>query len=397
MKIKALSVSEVNNYLKKVIDNDFILSNLSIKGEISNLKYHTSGHIYFSLKDEGSKINCVMFKGSAYNLDFTLEEGMSIIIKGRLSVYTQTGAVQIYCNEIEKAGLGKLYIEFEKLKSKLKDKGYFNEEFKKDIPKFPKKIGVITSETGAALRDIINVTRTRNSYVDIVIYPAKVQGEGAFKEIINGIQYFNKDKTVDTIILGRGGGSIEELWNFNEEELAVQIFKSKIPIISAVGHEVDFAITDFVADFRAATPSQGAEIAVPKEEDILGLIGSLDNMLIKSIKVKIESEKLKVKSLDKMLILNSPLNRIANSYLEVDKLKETLDRFIKNKINIEKEKLNGLNNLLISNNPTKLLEKGYAIIEDEYGIIGSVSKLNKKKEIKIILKDGNILGEFNPK
>lgn len=397
MKIKALSVSEVNNYLKKVVDNDFILSNLSIKGEISNLKYHSSGHIYFSLKDEGGKINCVMFKGSAYNLDFTLEEGMSIIIKGRLSVYAQTGAVQIYCNEIEKAGIGKLYIEFEKLKSKLKDMGYFNDELKKEIPRFPKKIGIITSETGAAVRDIINVTRTRNSYIDIVIYPAKVQGEGAFKEIISGIQYFNKDKTVDTIILGRGGGSIEELWNFNEEELAVQIFKSKIPIISAVGHEVDFTITDFVADFRAATPSQGAEIAVPKEEDILSLISSLDNRLIKDIKLKIEGEKVKVQSLDKFLKLNSPINKIANSYLEVDKLKETLDIFIKNKVNIEKERLNGLNNLLISNNPTKLLEKGYAIIEDEYGIIGSVSKLNEKKEIKIILKDGNILGEFNPK
>lgn len=397
MKIKVLSVAEVNNYLKRTVDNDFILNNLAVKGEISNLKYHSSGHIYFSLKDEGGKINCVMFKTSAYNLNFNLEEGMSVIASGRLSVYVQTGAVQLYCNELEKEGLGKLYAQFEKLKVKLSEQGYFNQEFKKDIPQFTERIGVITSETGAAVRDIFNVTRRRNSLVDIVLYPAKVQGIDAFKDVISGIRYFNKSKSVDVIILGRGGGSIEELWNFNEEALALEIFKSKIPIISAVGHESDFTISDFVADFRAATPSQGAEIAVPEEEDIFRKIDDIKIAINNRIKDRIDSERFKIESLEKILKLNSPMNKIVNSYLEVDKIKNTLNVIIKNKIQMEKEKLNGLNNLLISNNPVKLLSKGYAIIEDKDGIVASTKKLKEKKEILITLRDGTAFGEFNPK
>ena len=397
MKIKVLSVAEVNNYLKRTVDNDFILNNLAVKGEISNLKYHSSGHIYFSLKDEGGKINCVMFKTSAYNLDFNLEEGMSVIASGRLSVYVQTGAVQLYCNELEKEGLGKLYAQFEKLKIKLSEQGYFNQEFKKEIPQFTERIGVITSETGAAVRDIFNVTRRRNSLVDIVLYPAKVQGIDAFKDVISGIRYFNKSKSVDVIILGRGGGSIEELWNFNEEALALEIFKSKIPIISAVGHESDFTISDFVADFRAATPSQGAEIAVPEEEDIFRKIDDIKIAINNRIKGRIDSERVKIESLEKILELNSPINKIVNSYLEVDKFKNTLNSIMKNKIEVEKERLNGLNNLLISNNPVKLLSKGYAIIEDKDGIVASTKKLKEKKEISIILRDGTAFGEFNPK
>ena len=272
MKIKTLSVSEVNNYFKRIVDNDFILNNLSVKGEISNLKYHSSGHIYFSLKDKSGKINCVMFKNRAETLNFILEEGMSVITRARASVYTPSGSFQLYCDEIEEEGLGQLYINFERLKEKLDKEGYFSEENKKPIPTMPGRIGIVTSATGAAVRDIINVTRRRNRLVDIVIYPAQVQGIGAYKDVIKGIKYFNKNKSVDVIIIGRGGGSIEDLWNFNEEELAMEIFKSKIPIISAVGHEVDFTISDFVADVRAATPSQGAEIAVSLEKDIYNYI-----------------------------------------------------------------------------------------------------------------------------
>ena len=268
MKIKTLTVSEVNNYLKRIIDNDFILNNLSVKGEISNLKYHSSGHIYFSLKDEGGKINCVMFRSKAIMLKITLEEGMGVVIGGRASIYPQNGSIQLYCDTIEQEGRGELYIKFERLKEKLSKEGYFDDELKKEIPKLPSRVGIVTSPTGAAIRDIINVSRRRNSLVDLVLYPAKVQGIGAYMEVIDGIKYFNKTKSVDVIIIGRGGGSIEELWNFNEEELAKAIFKSKIPIISAVGHEVDFTISDFVSDVRAATPSQGAEIAVPLQSDI---------------------------------------------------------------------------------------------------------------------------------
>src|SRR5471030_150510 len=263
MNIKTLTVSEVTNYIKRMLDNDFILSNLSVKGEISNLKYHGSGHIYFTLKDSNGKVNCVMFKGSAVSLDFVLEEGMEVIIKGRVSIYPATGSFQLYCDEIKKEGIGDLFIKFEKLKEKLSKAGYFDEACKKPLPKYPKKIGIVTSPTGAAILDIINVSTRRSKLVDLILYPASVQGINAYKEIITGINYFNKKKSVDIIIVGRGGGSIEELWNFNEEELAKAIFNSKIPIISAVGHEIDFTISDFVADVRAATPSQGAEIAVP--------------------------------------------------------------------------------------------------------------------------------------
>ena len=394
MKIKTLSVSELNNYIKKILDNDFILNNLSVKGEISNLKYHTSGHIYFSLKDNASKLNCVMFKSRAEGLNFMLEEGMSVIISGRASVYTANGSFQLYCDTIEKEGLGSLYVKFEALKKKLSDEGYFDEEYKKPIPSMPKRIGIVTSETGAAVRDIINVSRRRNSLVDLVVYPAKVQGQDAYKAVIDGIEYFNKTKSVDIMIIGRGGGSIEELWNFNEEELAMAIFKSKIPIISAVGHEVDFTISDFVADVRAATPSQGAEIAVPLESDIYNDLESAKKLMESCIESRIQSEKLKVDSLSRMLKLHSPMSKIVNSYRIIDNLKEALDKNILHKIEIEKQKLQGLNKLLIANNPTNLLSKGYAIIEDDNGIIKTIENLNGEKDINITLKDGKVKGKF---
>ena len=396
MKIKTLTVSEVNNYLKRIIDNDFILNNLSVKGEISNLKYHSSGHIYFSLKDEGGKINCVMFRSKAIMLKLTLEEGMGVVIGGRASIYPQNGSVQLYCDTIEQEGRGELYIKFERLKEKLSKEGYFDEELKKEIPKLPSRVGIVTSPTGAAIRDIINVSRRRNSLVDLVLYPAKVQGIGAYMEVIQGIKYFNRTKSVDVIIIGRGGGSIEELWNFNEEELAKAIFKSKIPIISAVGHEVDFTISDFVSDARAATPSQGAEIAVPLQSDIEDTIEYMNNRMGSIIANKLQLEKNKVDSLSRILKLNSPMSRIVNNYMIIEKLKERLNSNIVNKINIEKEKLSGLNNLLMAQNPCNLLNKGYAIIEDESGVINTVKRMSEEKEINVFLADGLVKGRFSP-
>ena len=394
MKIKTLSVSEVSNYLKKIIDNDFILMNLSVKGEISNLKYHSSGHIYFSLKDEGSKINAVMFRDDKSSLNFKLEEGMSIIVKGRVSIYPASGSLQLYVKSVEQEGEGNLFIKFERLKERLKDEGYFNEEHKKPIPIFPKRIGIITSETGAAVRDIINVSRRRNSLVDLILYPAQVQGKDAYKTLIDGIRYFDENKSVDVIILGRGGGSIEELWNFNEEDLAKEIFKCKIPIISAVGHETDFTISDFVSDLRAATPSQAAEIAVPLEEDLYLNIKGAEEFLNKEIKGLLLKEREKVKSLEKMINLQSPKEKIVNSYIEIDNLKKRLNSKILSKIYIEKEKLTGINNLLMANNPISLLNKGYAIIEDEKEIIKSIEQLKNDKDIEITLKDGKVNGHF---
>ena len=394
MKIKTLSVSEVSNYLKKIIDNDFILMNLSVKGEISNLKYHSSGHIYFSLKDEGSKINAIIFKDDALKLNFRLEEGMSIRVKGRVSIYPPSGNLQLYIKEVEEEGEGDLFVRFEKLKEKLKKEGYFNEENKKPIPLFPKRIGIITSKTGAAIRDIINVSRRRNSLVDLVLYPTQVQGENAYKTIIDGIRYFDEKKDVDVIILGRGGGSIEELWNFNEEDLAKEIFKCKIPIISAVGHETDFTISDFVSDLRAATPSQGAEIAVPLEEDLYLNIKGAEEFLNREITSLLLKEKEKVKSLEKILKLQSPKEKIVNSYIEVDNLKNRLESILLSKIHIEKEKLKGINNLLMASNPISLLNKGYAIIEEDREIIKSIEQLKNDKDIKITLKDGKVSGHF---
>ena len=394
MKIKTLSVSEVSNYLKKIIDNDFILMNLSVKGEISNLKYHSSGHIYFSLKDEGSKINAIMFRDDKSSLNFKLEEGMSVIVKGRVSIYPSSGTLQLYVKSVEQEGEGNLFIKFERLKERLKDEGYFNEEHKKPIPIFPKRIGIITSETGAAVRDIINVSRRRNSLVDLILYPAQVQGKDAYKTLIDGIRYFDESKSVDVIILGRGGGSIEELWNFNEEELAKEIFKCKIPIISAVGHETDFTISDFVSDLRAATPSQAAEIAVPLEEDLYLNIKGAEEFLNKEIKGLLSKEREKVKSLEKMINLQSPKEKIVNSYIEIDNLKKRLNSKILSKIYIEKEKLTGMNNLLMANNPISLLNKGYAIIEDEKEIIKSIEQLKNDKDIEITLKDGKVNGHF---
>lgn len=396
MKIKVLSVSDVNNYLKKIIDNDFILGNLSVKGEISNLTYHSSGHIYFSLKDATGKISCVMFKSKAQLLDFRMKEGMSVIASGRLSIYPATGNIQLYCESIEEEGIGKLHIEFEKLKEKLFKKGYFNEEFKKKIPLFPSRVGVVTSETGAVFHDIINVSKRRSNLVDIVLYPSKVQGEGAFKDIIKGIEYFNKTKSVDVIIIGRGGGSLEEIWNFNEEELAEVIFKSKIPIVSAVGHEVDFTIADFVSDIRAATPSQAAEIVIPLESSLRGELQYSVETLEKYIMNIIDKERATLESIEKLLKLNSPITKIVNSYLEIDNLKEMLSFNFKKRLELEKERLSGFNNLLIAHNPTNLLLKGYAIIEDDNGIINTIERLNIEKNVKINLKDGNVKGKFIP-
>ena len=400
MRMKTLTVSEVNNYIKKILDNDYILNNLVVRGEISNLKYHSSGHIYFSLKDSSSKINCVMFKSNCSNLDFRIEDGMQVIANARCSIYQGTGSLQLYIDKLEKEGLGELHIRFENLKKKLQEEGYFDIEHKKSIPVMPKRIGVVTSETGAVIRDIINVTKRRSSLVDIVLYPALVQGSGAYKTIIKGIKYFNNKKNVDTIIIGRGGGSLEELWNFNEEELAKEIFKSKIPIISAVGHEVDFTISDFVSDYRASTPSQAAEIAVPLESDIKKSIKDYENNINKILLDTLNYEKERLNNYKKLMTSMSPEVTLSNCYIEIDRIGDKLNNIVLNKLDREKMKITSLNELLKAHNPINVLNKGFTIVQDENeNIITSKKALGDIDEINIIFNDGKvkskIIKDFN--
>ena len=391
MKLKTLSVGEVNNYVKKLVENDFILKNLNVKGEISNLKFHSSGHIYFSLKDENSKVNCIMFKNNAVNLDFRLEEGMKVEIKARLGVYHKEGTYQLYCENIKKAGVGELFEEFHKLKKELSEEGIFDEKYKRALPKFPKRIGIITARTGAAVRDIINVIQRRNKSLDIILYPAKVQGENAADSIIEGIRYFNNEKSVDVIILGRGGGSIEELWAFNNRELAYEIFNSRIPTVSAVGHEVDFTISDFVSDMRAPTPSAAGELVSPSLQEMINDLLNKKEFLHRAIDRKFLNAKKDVDLLYKGLKGNNPKHIIEKRIKEVNSLEEKLNFLGKRKIDKAKDELIALNSILQTLNPLNTLGRGYSVIMDkEDKVINKVSELKKNDMVKVIMKDGSV-------
>ncbi|MGU8851192.1 exodeoxyribonuclease VII large subunit [Clostridium perfringens] len=391
MKLKTLSVGEVNNYVKKLVENDFILKNLNVKGEISNLKFHSSGHIYFSLKDENSKVNCIMFKNNAVNLDFRLEEGMKVEIKARLGVYHKEGTYQLYCENIKKAGIGELFEEFHKLKKELSEEGIFDEKYKRALPKFPKRIGIITARTGAAVRDIINVIQRRNKSLDIILYPAKVQGENAADSIIEGIRYFNNEKSVDVIILGRGGGSIEELWAFNNRELAYEIFNSRIPTVSAVGHEVDFTISDFVSDMRAPTPSAAGELVSPSLQEMINDLLNKKEFLHRAVDRRFLNAKRDVDLLHKGLKGNNPTHIIEKRIKEVNTLEEKLNFLGKRKIDKAKDELIALNSILQTLNPLNTLGRGYSVIMDkEDKVINKVSELKKNDMVKVIMKDGSV-------
>ena len=389
MYIKTLTVSALNNYIKKVIDNDFVLNNTYIKGEISNFKLHTSGHAYFSIKDELSKLSCVMFKTYTSKLNFLPEDGMKVVIKGKISVYQKDGTYQLYCEEIKPEGMGELYLAFQKLKEKLEKEGLFEVKHKKTIPRYPRKVGVITSPTGAAIRDIINVIKRRNNNVDVLIYPALVQGISSSEDIIKGIEVLNANKDVDVIILARGGGSIEELWSFNDEKLAYTIFNSKKPIITGVGHETDFTIVDFVGDLRAPTPSSAAELAVPSLVDIKEMV--LNNKLfIESFTNSLLIERFnRLQFLRQTLELKSPENYIINQHNHIDSLKDLLDNKVYTRVTVAKDKLGKYIALLNAHNPLNVLNKGYSIITNEKDkVISSIEVIKKQESVKIRLKDG---------
>lgn len=389
MKIRALDVSEANSYIKRILINDPILYNLKIKGEISNFKVHSSGNVYLSLKDQNSKINCVIFKND-YDKNLNLENGTKVIASGYISVYEKDGSYQFYIKNIEISGIGNLYIEFNKLKEKLQREGLFDYKYKKSIPKIPKSIGVVTSPTGAVIRDIINVTKRRYPKVHIKLYPVKVQGQGSKDEICEGIDFFNRKHPVDTIIVGRGGGSIEDLWSFNEEEVARCVFDSKIPIISAVGHETDFTICDFVADMRAPTPSAAAEIATPDIRDLYFKLDNIRDRMNKSLNnaVEYDEQKLKYTFTRMNTILNDYI--INNKIYEMDKIIEKINLSMENKINKEDMNLKNLGSLLHNLSPLKTLDRGYSIINKENVVVNSISNVSEKDKIEVILSDGSL-------
>lgn len=394
MKLRALDISEANSYIKRILTNDPILYNLRVKGEISNFKIHSSGNVYLSLKDEKSKLNCIIFR-SNYDKSLNLDNGVKIIASGYISVYERDGAYQLYINEVEIEGIGNLYIEFNKLKEKLKKEGLFDTKYKKEIPQMPKSIGIVTSPTGAVIRDIINVTKRRFPKVDIKLYPVNVQGERSAVDICEGIEFFNKMENVDTIIVGRGGGSLEELWSFNEEIVAREVFKSKIPIISAVGHETDFTICDFVSDMRAPTPSAAAEIATPDLSQIYYRLDNIRNRMNRSLnnQVILDNEKL-VNTFDK---INNYMKNyiIRDKVIQIDQIYDKINFRLEQNLETSKEKLSKKAAILHNLSPLATISRGYSIVEKNNQVINSIEEVDINDDINITLKDGSLECNIN--
>ncbi|TCU72776.1 exodeoxyribonuclease VII large subunit [Tissierella praeacuta] len=391
MDIRPLKVSEVNTYIKRVFLSDMILSNLSIEGEISNFKHHYSGHMYFNLKDEKGKIKSVMFRTDNEKLKFNLEDGMKVVATGYISIYEKEGDYQFYIRHIKESGLGDLYKAFEELKKKLEAEGMFSESNKKPIPFMPKKIGVVTSSTGAAIRDIITVIRRRFPPCCILIYPSLVQGLQAPKEICEGLIYLDSRNDIDLIITGRGGGSIEELFAFNDEQLARTIYKLKTPIISAVGHEVDFTIADFVADLRAPTPSAAAELSVPDIEHLTNELESKYKRLIRNIYSTVDGYRTQIDYLNRNLKFSNPTNQLKDKRQEIDNLFKDLNYVMEKKIGDKLNQLSSLKNSLNMLNPRLALDRGYGILTDNKGkLVKSIDNIVVDEEINILLKDGKI-------
>ncbi|MBR5932125.1 MAG: exodeoxyribonuclease VII large subunit [Lachnospiraceae bacterium] len=384
------SVKQVNSYIKRMLDDDFILRNIYIQGEVSNCKYHSTGHIYFSLKDASGVIPAVMWKSDASSLKFRLEDGMQIIVHGSISVYEAGGRYQIYARSAEEAGKGDLAAQFEELKKKLEEMGYFSEEYKKEVPRFSLRIGVVTAETGAVIRDIYNVAKRRNPYCQILLYPAKVQGDGAAETIAKGISYLDKSD-VDVIIIGRGGGSMEDLWAFNEEMVAQAIFQCNKPVISAVGHETDFTIADFVADLRAPTPSAAAELAVFDyalfEKELADYRYSLNlyaNHKLDRIRDEIKRYRLTIETL-------SPQNQLLQKKQYLTDKSSRLEDLMEREVRDRKERLAVRSEHLLGLSPLKRLSEGYSFATDPSGnALKSIRQVKIDDNIRIRVTDGNI-------
>ena len=385
----AVTVSDLNKYIKEKIANDENLSQILVKGEISNFKNHYTGHMYFTLKDENSLIKCICFKSYAEKLTFMPKDGMKVIVLGSVSVFERDGIYQIYVKMMEEDGLGDLYTKYQELKQKLEKQGLFDEEHKIKIPLLPKVVGVLTSQTGSVIRDIINVSTRRNPNIYIRLLPVPVQGEGAAEKIAAGIEYMNRNKLADVLILARGGGSLEDLWPFNEEIVSHSIYNSEIPIISAVGHETDFTIADFVADLRAPTPSAAAELAVPDVYELKRKIESLQDRLRMSLVKKVEVMKLRYDKCMASSVFKDPYRKINDNYQVIDNLIKRMDSTIKIKQEKEKNRYIELVSKLDALSPLKTLSRGYSLTEKEGKIIKSKDELKKGDIIDIRFTDGN--------
>ena len=391
MQYNPITVTDLNKYIKGRIDNDEMLNNVLVKGEISNFKNHYTGHMYFTLKDENSLIKCVMFKTYTTHLSFMPKDGMKVIILGGVSVFERDGVYQIYAKAMKEDGLGNLYVAYEELKNKLSNEGLFDEKYKKPIPFMPKTIGVLTSNTGAVIRDIINVSTRRNPNVNIRLYPVPVQGSGAGEKIAEGIEFMNKNKLADVLIIGRGGGSIEDLWPFNEEIVARAMFNSEIPIISAVGHETDFTIADFVADLRAPTPSAAAELAVANIDDVRENLRAYNNRYKVSLKKKIELMKMSYEKCMTRQAFKNPTQKINEQYMLIDMKVKSLQNSILLKIKEDKTKFVKEVAKLDALSPLKTLTRGYSIISKQDGRIAKeVKDLSQGEKVSIRLSDGKV-------
>lgn len=384
------TVTQLNNFIKALVDQTPVLQNLWVKGEISNLKIHSSGHVYLTLKDEGGVLRAVMFRGSASKLTFRLENGMKVLAGGRISVYERDGGYQLYIENMELEGQGELYVRFEALKKKLGEEGLFDQKRKRPIPLYPKTVGICTSPTGAAIRDILNILKRRYPIVRAIIYPCLVQGEGASGSIVKGIEYFNKEQSADVLIVGRGGGSIEDLWAFNEEETVRAVASSQIPVISAVGHETDFTICDFAADMRAPTPSAAAELAVPDISVLNRRVGECQSRLSLRLKEKVQNAHRQLELLSTRGGIVNFKRRIGEMQMNCDRLQSAMETAYKTKIAAEKQRMANAVGRLNALSPLNVLERGYSVAMSEGKAVRKLSDVTMGSEIWTTVKDGRI-------
>ena len=385
------SVSWVNEYIKSMLEEEMLLQDIYVTGEISNFKNHSTGHLYFTLKDEKSEIKAIMFRTYAYKIKFRPEDGMKVIIHAKIGVYEKAGSYQLYVDFMQPQGLGNLYLAYEQLKNKLLNEGLFDESHKKPIPKFPNVIGIITSPTGAAVRDIIKVCKRRSKSTKLVLFPSAVQGDGAEKDLINGIKFFNDSYKVDVIIIGRGGGSIEDLWAFNDENLAREIYKSKIPVISAVGHEVDYTICDFVSDLRAATPSHAAELATPDLLLIKQTLSKDQSYLYKSILNYLKNKREEIDSFSDNKYFKDPSIMVTDRRVTLLDYHNEISKHITDKISLCRQDIKRQSSTLNALSPLAVLSRGYSVVKNREGqYIKSVKNVNVGDTLKIKLSDGQI-------
>ena len=390
MRIEPISVSDLNKYVKDKVASDEFLKSVFVRGEISNFKHHYTGHMYFTLKDDKSLIKCIMFKSSTLTLNFVPKDGMKVNVLGSVAVFERDGVYQIYCKAMQEDGVGDLYAKFKELKDRLEAEGLFENSHKKKIPMMPKIIGVLTSNTGAVIRDIINVSTRRNPNCYIRLFPVPVQGPGAAEKIVDAIKFMNEKKLADVLILARGGGSLEDLWPFNEEIVARAIYDSELPIISAVGHETDFTIADFVADLRAPTPSAAAELAVADVFDLQDRIGLYKNRLQILLKKKVELQRARYEKCINSIIFRDPLYIVQDKYVSVESSVKNLEKIMVSKMKDYKLKTVEKIAMLDAMSPLKTLARGYSVIEKDGGVIKYVKDVNKDDIINIRLNDGNV-------